>query len=225
MTPRQMTSKQINWTIIIGIVATSLTTGMLLLSLFPDYRGLITYGLFSIPSHMLVGLIPQEPILLVAAKYASPLYITLVAAIGYTIASLLDYLLLLPLLNRNFIQDRIEDSSFYQRARRYFRKSPFMILLAANALPLPFYPLKFLSIVSHYPFWRYISAMFLGRLPRYYLIAYLGFAFEFPTWALVAMLAAFLLPALIHRFFKSNTTSEPEAQNSISSQEDTQPVL
>ncbi|MEL6824500.1 MAG: VTT domain-containing protein [Calditrichota bacterium] len=224
MTKKNMSSQSINWTTIIATLSITGAAGVILLSMLPEYRGLITYGLFSIPSHMLVGLIPQEPLLLVAAKYAGPLQITLVAAIGYTIASFLDYLLLIPLLNRNFIQDRVEDSSIYQRARRYFHKSPFLILLAANSLPLPFYPLKFMSIISHYPFWRYITAMLLGRLPRYYLIAYLGFAFEIPTWALVAMLAVFLLPAVLQKLWKSRQ-AELERQATLASQEDTQPVL
>ncbi len=81
-----------------------------------------------------------------------------------------------------------------------------------------------MSIISHYPFWRYITAMLLGRLPRYYLIAYLGFAFEIPTWALVAMLAVFLLPAVLQKLWKSRQ-AELERQATLASQEDTQPVL
>ena len=59
----------------------------------------------------------------------------------------------------------------------YFLKAPFFcIWIAALAPFIPFYIFRILSPTSGYPIKRYMSAVFLGRLPRYYVFAFMGSA-------------------------------------------------
>ena len=46
---------------------------------------------------------------------------------------------------------------------------------------------RVLAPASGYPFHRYLIALMLGRLPRFYAVAWLGHTFPVPTWALVLL--------------------------------------
>jgi ribonucleoside-triphosphate reductase len=62
--------------------------------------------------------------------------------------------------------------------------------------PLPFYPIKFLSISDGYPLKRYLTALVVGRTPRYYLIAYVGYVLNLPNWSLVTLALLILIVTL-----------------------------
>jgi uncharacterized membrane protein YdjX (TVP38/TMEM64 family) len=49
---------------------------------------------------------------------------------------------------------------------------------------------RILAPASGYPISRYITAQIIGRLPRFYVLAWLGAAIEFPTWFLVSVFVA-----------------------------------
>lgn len=74
-----------------------------------------------------------------------------------------------------------------------YPSASFLALALARATPLPDAPLKLVAAVVGYPPPLYALAVFLGSLPYYYLLALAGRAFKFPTWVVLAAVAAIAL--------------------------------
>lgn len=197
ITVTQKSKRKLNWKGIVLLSSVSLITGLVLMKLYPNYRELIFYGLYSIPSQLLISLFPNEPVLLQTAKHFTPLQISIAGIIGCSIAGFLDYWIISPLVNHRFIRPKLDNTRFLRKTMKYFSKFPFGILVIAAFSPVPFYPFKFLSIMGNYPLWKYQSALITGRIPRYYVLAILGNALQLPGWLLIAIFVVLLLPTLI----------------------------
>lgn len=78
------------------------------------------------------------------------------------------------------------------QALRSHPSASFLALLVARATPLPDAPLKIVAAAVSYPISRYALAAFLGSLPYYFALAWLGRKFRFPNW-LIAVAAGVLL--------------------------------
>ena len=190
---------KVKWVPIISLAVSSLVIGFLLMQLLPDKKGLILFGLYSIPSHLLITFFPHEPMLLFYAKTYSPWLISLAAIIGCCIAAVLDYWLLVPFFNQHFIRNKFEDKKFFKKSLAFFHKFPFWFLTIASYFPIPFYPFKFLSFAGNYPFGKYISALIIGRTSKFYTLAVLGYLLQPPTWILVLMFLLFVLPPIVQK--------------------------
>ncbi len=183
----------------------------------PHEKRLIFFAMYAVPSHFLISFFPIEPALLYVSKFYRPWVVTGTALAGGGIASILDFLLLVPLLNHKKVRSRFEDKQLYQKSIYYFKKWPFGVLTLANMLPIPFYPFKFLSFTSHYPFWRYEASLIMGRAPRYFLMAILGYALNLPTWSILVLASLFMLPMIIkklHSYFAGRRKNQVEVQES-----------
>ena len=66
-----------------------------------------------------------------------------------------------------------------------FMRLPFVTLVIAASLPIPFFPFKFLSFSINYPLWRYLAALSVARFPRYLLLAWLGATIGVPKELLI----------------------------------------
>ena len=66
-------------------------------------------------------------------------------------------------------QSRI--SRFAQRA---FNWQPWWTIVMFAFTPIPFYPVRIAAPLASYPAERYVMAVFVGRLPRYYILAWGG---------------------------------------------------
>lgn len=181
---------------LVFILGTTILAAFLLL--WPEKRGLFLFGLYTVPSHVLISPFSHEPMLLWIAKSEPPWMVAAMATLGACLAGLLDYSLLVPLFSRYSIRSRYEHNELYQRSLRYFRRSPFGLLVIAGISPLPFFPFKFISIAGGYPLWKYESALVAGRTPRYYLLAWLGMEVRFSDWLLVLLAAVFFFGTLIN---------------------------
>ena len=159
---------------------------------FPSYRGLLWLGLYTIPSHVFVSPFPHEPVLLFFAKSYSANLCALASFVGCMVAGLCDYAFFLPFLHHPRIRSKYANVGVYQTSVKHFRKSPFWAVVFAALTPFPFYPVKLLSICDRYPLKRYLPALALGRIPRYWCIAYVGSEFQFPNWSLLALAVLFL---------------------------------
>lgn len=188
------------WVSILTTAGMVFVSATLLIAYFPGHYELILFGLYSIPSHMLISPFPHEPYLFLIAKYYTPLTISLVAMLGCGIAGFLDYWLLMPLINHRSLRPKFENNSLYQKSLHIFKKSPFLLLSGAAMSPIPYYPFKFLSIAGNYPLWKYQTALLVGRMPRYFLLALLGKALQVPTWLLVVIFFVLLLLPFAQKF-------------------------
>ncbi len=176
-----------NWRLFAATVPLVLIGAALLFWFMPDRRGLVWLGIYTIPSHMFISPFPHEPALLYYSKFYPALGCAIASIIGAIIAGFWDYALFTPLIHHPRVRSKYEQVGLYRVSVNFFRKSPFWALVVVGLTPLPFYPMKFLSISDGYPMKRYLAALVVGRTPRYYLIAYLGYVLNLPNWSLVTL--------------------------------------
>jgi len=159
----------------------------------PEWRSLAWYFLYAIPAHLLISFLANEPALFAAAKTAPPLAVATAGTLACVVAIVLDYALIGWFVNRRLVKAEIEDSRGFRIAQRFFGRAPFVFILLSALLPLPFYPVKILGIARDYPIGRFIAAIVLGRLPRFYLLALGGQKVNAPNSALASAGAALAL--------------------------------
>jgi membrane protein YqaA with SNARE-associated domain len=167
---------------------------------WPGKNSLLLFGMYTIPSHILISPFPHEPMLLWVAKFEPPWTVAIMGTIGACLAGLFDYGLLVPLFSHYAVRSRYEGSGLYLRSLRFFKRFPFGFLVVAGFSPLPFFPFKFISIAGGYPLWKYQTALVVGRTPRYYLLAWLGKEFHFPDWLLVFLALILFISATANIF-------------------------
>ena len=206
-----------NW-VYLGLTAALLAVGSAYLFVTaPRFHGILWLGLYSIPSHMFISPLPHEPALLYFAKSYSAILCTAASTVACLIAGMWDYWLFVPLMHHPRIRSKYTEVSLYQKSIRFFRKSPFWALVIAGFTPLPFYPVKFLAITDHYPLKRYLLALFVGRTPRYWLIAYLGYVLQLPNWCLAALALLILVYTIAHSHRESK---KKKARNAAPANDD-----
>ena len=129
----------------------------------------LVFNLYMTASTSFMAL-PHEPLIFLYGKNHG-IFITALMAVPPTIAGCyLDYTLLRPVLSGKYMTG-IRKYPYYVRIAGWFNKLPFLTVLLAAATPVPFYPVRLLSISENYNRHCYTSAVTLGRLPRFLLIA------------------------------------------------------
>jgi len=164
--------------------------------LWPDQRGLVLYGLYAIPAHLLISVVAMEPVLFETAKTHSHQAVAIVGTLGCLVAIVLDYALIGWIVNRRLIREEIDDSSGFKTAQRFFGRAPFLVILVSALLPVPFYPTKILAIARDYPLRLFCLALAMGRLPRFYYLALIADKAHLPKSALVSSAVALSLMAV-----------------------------
>lgn len=167
-------------------------------ALFPTSRRLILLFLYTIPSHSLIPL-PHEPAMVLAGKIYHPLVVALVAGTATFISSFLDYETVNFIFNRTRVGSAREHR-IYRGCVYYFLKVPFVTLMSAAFAPfLVFYPFRVLGPTSGYPMRRYMVAVFIGRVPRFYLEALLGHALSWTNTFIVGVVVLLVCWATLSR--------------------------
>jgi membrane protein YqaA with SNARE-associated domain len=136
--------------------------------------------------------IPTLPPIAFAAKLFHPVLIAFVGAIGTCIANLNDYTILGWLFRHKKVK-KIRDIQTYKRLLSFFDRYAFITLSVAAFLPIPLDVIRMLAISRAYSFLKYVAATFVGRFPRYLIIAYLGK--ELPAKYILIIFLLTLLPA------------------------------
>lgn len=157
-------------------------------------KSLYVLFFYSFPSEFLIGLIPHEPILLYYGKYYSPLTVALVSVIGTVIAEAMNYSVF------NYVSDtklfeKMKRKKTVRKTIELFNKAPFTAILVAGFTPLPFFPVRFLVVIGNYSIFKYLLGVFISRAPRFYLLAMIGYTFEIPGIALIALFIVLILTA------------------------------
>jgi len=114
--------------------------------------------------------LPHEPILLHYGREFGILLPLLFSIVPTILGCYIDYLLLGPLF-RHRIFSRVRTNHVSLKFITFFRLNPFVTIFLAALSPVPFYPIRILSIVSAYSTNKYTLAVLLGRLPRFALLA------------------------------------------------------
>lgn len=137
----------------------------------PRYTQLAVYGLYAIPAHLLISFLPHEPALWIAARLYPPLVVAIVGTVATVVAIVLDYWLIGWLVNHHLVKPVVQESRWFTFASQWFRKAPALLIAGSALAPVPFYPVKIMAIAADYPLRRFIAALLVGRLPRFYVLA------------------------------------------------------
>jgi len=138
---------------------------------------------YNFPSQFLIAVVPHEPVFLYFSKYYAPLFVTAVGIAGTLITEILNYSVF-GFFSELKVIKKVSNSKFVQRLLDLFQKAPFLALWIAGFTPVPFYPFRFIAVLSDYPKQKYILAIFLSRTPRFFLLAYIGYTINLPTYLL-----------------------------------------
>jgi membrane protein YqaA with SNARE-associated domain len=145
-------------------------------------------------SNVAMAVIPHEPVVLWYGAHYGVWTTAVIATLGTLLAAWVDHRAFVPLIQK------VQHTAFFAEGsvgwlRARFARAPFLVLAVSGITPLPFFPFKAMAFAEHYPLARYLAAVAVGRFPRYVLLAWLGVVVQIPTWILVALFAAMLLPS------------------------------
>ncbi len=101
-----------------------------------------------------------------------PIPIAIIGGLSFCISALVDYSLVTFVFRYERV-NRVKATRTYNYVSRFFGKAPFIILVIAAFTPIPLDPVKLVACASRYSRPKYILACFIGRVPRYYLLAVL----------------------------------------------------
>ena len=159
------------WRILaLGITAYSFITFFIFLFL-PYQRGLdlLKFFVYMTAGTTFIPLPTPTWVMLYGGRF-NPVLIAFVGSIGTAMACLPDYPLISSALRYEKIA-KLKTTKTYQFSIRFFYKVPFISLVIAAFTPIPWEPLRFLAAATRYKRFRYILSVFLGRAPRYFLLA------------------------------------------------------
>jgi len=164
-------------------------------------KNLLVLFFYSIPAGFLVGLLPHEPILLLFGQSHPALTVAGVFLFGWLLAERLNYSIL-GLFGDLGVFETLRRKRLVGSLLDLFGKAPFLALVTAVFVPIPFFPFRVLVVMEGYPVWRYLLAIAVARGPRYLILAAVGHRFHIPGWVLVGLflvLAGLVYLPLIRR--------------------------
>jgi membrane protein YqaA with SNARE-associated domain len=151
----------------------------------------VVFNLYMIASTTFLAL-PHEPLLFFYGKNHGMLTPSLLALVPTMIGCYLDYGMLQPVLTGKYLAG-IRERPYYIKISGWFNSLPFLTILVAAATPVPFYPVRLLSISEKYNMHRYMLAVVSGRFPRYLLIASGSGIFEIPDNYILVIFAVIII--------------------------------
>ena len=154
---------------------------------------------YSFPSEFLIAVVPHEPILLYFGKFYTALTVALVAGSSTLITEALNYSVFKYVTDLKIFEN-IQQRKSVNRIVDFFNRAPFFALWIAALTPIPFYPFRFLVVLARYPLQKYILALSISRIPRFFILAFAGHAIQIPDSLLavlfIVLIASMNLPLL-----------------------------
>lgn len=114
-----------------------------------------------------------EPVLLMFGKLYSPL---LVAAVGAPVSVLVEWVNYRVYNWMSGLQrlESLKRKAVAGRLVKLFEKQPFLVVWIFAWSPAPDWAARVLAVLSGYSIRRYLLAFLLGRLPKFWVLAYVG---------------------------------------------------
>ena len=146
-----------------------------------DWWQLSAFFWYSIPGNSFLWL-PHEPAVIYAGAIYAP---ALVAGVGGTatmLASMVDHAVFTRVFQLESMAP-IRQTRFMRASVNLFNRRPWWTIVFFALTPIPFYPVRVVAPTANYPVARYVSAVVVGRVPRYFLLASGGVWAKHLTWS------------------------------------------
>lgn len=168
---QELTWRQAAWGLI-AVLLPALICTLLVWAFLPGWWQLSAYFWYSIPGNSFI-LLPHEPAVIYAGTLYSPLLVAIVGGLATIPASAFDYRLFSMAFQLKPLA-QIKETRLSKLTERAFAIQPWWTVVVFASSPIPFYPIRIVAPLYNYPATRYVSAIFVGRVPRYYLLAWGG---------------------------------------------------
>lgn len=179
----------------------------------PDYLPLVWFGFYTAISNFFIPWLPLRPMVLIFGALFNPLAVALVGGIATVWIEYFNYQMLKHMVNIKKVKS-LTQGRMYQRGESWFKKFPFISIVVAGFSPIPYAPFRVFVATSQYPLRRYLLAVFVGRMPRYYLWAWVGFALSLPLWGYGVIFALLLaIPASLFLASRGKRSDETTGQS------------
>ena len=179
---RHITKRQAVWGLVVLLIPASFCT-LLVWVFLPGWWQLSAYFWYSIPGNSFI-LLPHEPAVIYAGTLYDPILVAIVGGLATIPASALDH----ELFTRAFRLKplaQVKETRLSRWTARAFAIQPWWTIFFFAFSPIPFYPIRIAAPMYNYPLARYVAAVFAGRVPRYYLLAWGGEqAARYLSWSL-----------------------------------------
>jgi membrane protein YqaA with SNARE-associated domain len=172
------------WRVLIQAAVFTALLGLVALLVVPVGGGLAAFAVTTLWVHGPVSpFLPAayEPVLMHYGTLFPPLQIALLGATANLAVEAANYRIYGQALSQTALS-RFRESRIARLALGLFRRSPFLTVWIGAWSPIPDWTIRILAPMSGYPLLRYLAAMGLGRIPRYWLFAELGRRSGVPTW-------------------------------------------
>ena len=166
--------------------------------LFPSTVPLVWLAIVGIPANgPLSPILPTafDPLLLEVGKYAGTLTVTVVATAIYMYTEFVNWYIYSWVLNWNRLES-FRGNRMVRWGVDRFATAPATTTIFFAFTPLPFWVVRGLAILHHYPLRRFMVATAIGRFPRFFGYAWLGSAISIPTWVIIATIILGAIVAL-----------------------------
>lgn len=177
------------WRRIVQASAMVALAASLVIALAPGTTTLVVFGLLTLWCHgPLSPLLPAayEPVLLGYGRLYSPFMLALFGALASTGIEYVNYHLYRKLLRVESLDRALRGPQMLRLMAPFYRR-PFLTVWLCVLTPLPDWATRVLASHSGYSVRRYLTAVFLARVPRFWLLAVLGVQLELGAWVIVAM--------------------------------------
>ncbi|MEW6680430.1 MAG: hypothetical protein AB1297_05380 [bacterium] len=170
---------------------------------FKDRFKEISLFLYTISANSFIPF-PHEPVVIVYGSILNPLVVSIICGVATIFSAIIDLIVMGSLFKHKSVVEFKERNYWYKLAARYFNISPSGAMVFAAFTLIPFYPFRVMAILTGLAKWKYILSTFIGRTPRYYLLALMGDAFYIPLWAIVLLFFLMLIPPVLKVVKKAN---------------------
>jgi membrane protein YqaA with SNARE-associated domain len=154
--------------------------------------------------------LPTTPYVIGMGKVFHPGIVAFVGAIGNCLAAWIEYYALAWLFSKTELQQKIGGNWFFQKFARFFQRAAFACLVFTGFSAIPFEPFRLAAILIRYPMRKYLLSVFIGRIPRYYLVAIIGNIYQISNQYLMIMVILMItIPLISHYIGQYISTHRP----------------
>ncbi|MGH7538414.1 MAG: VTT domain-containing protein [Gemmatimonadales bacterium] len=184
------------WDVFLRATAVAALIGIPVVLIAPGSVTLVWLAVLSLPSNSpLSPILPTmfEPLIVEAAKWEPVWAVTAVATAGYMYTEYINWHVYTWVLGWERLA-RFRSRPAVRWCIALFSFSPFWMVVICAVTPLPFWPARVLAILYRYPLWRFMLATLVGRIPGFFVYAWIGDMLSVPTWILAAVI---VVPAVV----------------------------